>query len=99
MPRGRKPAAAKMAAPEKPVTIKLTMEQLETLKKVSSLIGDARLGLHKIEDCETTSTMSFAAGKAFVAADQAEDLVDELIRQIDPTEEEDSWEDEDEDNY
>lgn len=99
MPRGRKPAAAKMAAPEKPVTIKLTMEQLETLKKASSLIGDARISIHCIEDCKSMANMAFAAGKAFVATNEAEDIIDDLIREIDPIKDEDSWEDEDEDNY
>ena len=100
MPRGRKPAAAKMSAPKKEEVITLTKEQFETLQKVSELLGDARLMVHKIEDCETTATMAFAAGKAFVAADRAEDLIDDLISEIDPDKDVDDWDDEDEDdNY
>lgn len=96
MPRGRKPAAAKMSAPKEEVIV-LTKEQFAILQEASKLIGDARLAVHKIEDCETTATMAFTAGKAFVAADKAEDLIDDLIREINPNKEEDSWDDEDED--
>jgi hypothetical protein len=100
MPRGRKPAVAKMTAPKKEEGIVLTKEQFETLQKVSELLRDARLKLHTMEDCETLATMAFAAGRAFVAADQAEDLIDDLISEIDPDKDVDDWDDEDEDdNY
>lgn len=97
MPRGRKPAAAKMSAPKKEEVITLTKEQFETLRKVSELLGDARISIHRIEDCESMATMAFAAGKAFVATNEAEDIIDNLIREIDPIKDEDDWDDDDED--
>lgn len=90
MPRGRKPAAAKMSAPEKKVSIVLTEEQFGTLRKVSQLIGEARGILDNLEERETVSALAFGVGKAFFGTNQAEDLLDEVIRDIDP-DRDDDW--------
>lgn len=98
MPRGRKPAAAKMAAPEKKEgSITLTKEQFETLRKASALIGDARATLNNLDDCETIAALAFGAGKAYLNADQAEDLLDDVIREVNPDSDLD-WDDDDDDN-
>ncbi len=92
-----KKAVAKVTEPKEKKVI-ITKEQIETLRKISSLIGDARRTVDNIEEADTLVSAGFKAGKAYDMTDKAEDLVDALINELDPidyTEYDDSDDDSD----
>lgn len=85
MARAKK-AVAKTVAEVKPKEkrITLTSEQFEALKSASELISEARRELHDF-DADNLAKAGFIAGQAFVALNKAEDVLDEVIDEIDPT--------------
>tara|TARA_R110000868_G_scaffold6255_2_gene35710 strand:+ start:1959 stop:2252 length:294 start_codon:yes stop_codon:yes gene_type:complete len=74
---------------EKKIT--LTREQFDALSKASQQITEARRALNDVGEAETLAHIGFIAGQAFFAVNQVEDVLDEIINDIDPDDDDNSW--------
>lgn len=74
---------------EKKIT--LTREQFDALSKASEQITEARRALNEIGEAETLAHIGFIAGQAFFAVNQVEDVLEEIINDIDPDDDDNNW--------
>lgn len=74
---------------EKKIT--LTREQFNALSKASEQIAGARRALKDVGEAETLAHIGFIAGQAYFAVNQVEDVLDEIINDIDPDDDDNSW--------
>ena len=89
MARPKKAASVAVEAEQPKITI--TREQFDALSKASQQITEARRALNEIGEAETLAHIGFIAGQAFFAVNQVEDVLDEIINDIDPDDDDNSW--------
>lgn len=80
---------------ETPKVITLTQEQYKRLEEISGQIHQAKRYVDAIGDEGEYNErqVGFEAGKAYITLDEAEDQLDNILREIDPNEDEDEDDD------
>ena len=91
MARPKKVALVATETKPKEKKIVLTREQFESLKTAAEKVGEARRIINKIDEAETVAAVSFAAGRAFAEINLAEDLLDEIVNEVGPDEDDNIW--------
>lgn len=91
MPRTKKAASAAVEAKPREKKITLTRDQFDALSKASQQITEARRALNDVGEAETLAHIGFIAGQAYFAVNQVEDVLDEIINDIDPNDDDNSW--------
>lgn len=71
--------------------INLTREQFDALLKASEQITEARRALNDVSDAETLAHIGFIAGQAYFAVNQVEDVLDDIINDINPDDDDNNW--------
>lgn len=93
MARPKKTTAKVVVAESKETKVIITPEQIQKLRNALELISDARRTIDSIEEADTLTSAGFKAGKAYNMTDKAEDVIDSLINELDPTDYSDDDED------
>ena len=92
MPRPKKVAlVATEVKPAKEKKITLTRDQFDALLKASEQITEARRALNDVGEAETLAHIGFIAGQAYFAVNQVEDVLDDIINDINPDDDDNSW--------
>lgn len=92
MPRPKKVAlVATETKPAKEKKITLTRDQFDALLKASEQITGARRALNDVGEAETLAHIGFIAGQAYFAVNQVEDVLDDIINDINPDDDDNSW--------